>query len=98
MFQIVVTNELTTRVINEDETYITPALGDSFSHRTNVQIALGKDLDNNELFYASIDKSFYTKEIIVPFKVCILLDRFLGCSEFTFLRYISILCANYLFN
>lgn len=67
--QVVLTNEITTRIINADTKYIAPALGDGLSHRMHYQITLGRDLNDKELFYANIDKSFYCREIMVPFRV-----------------------------
>lgn len=67
--QILITNEITTRVSEENKTELIPALGDSHPHRTNFQISLAQDLDDVQVFHARIDKHFFQKEIAVPFRV-----------------------------
>lgn len=64
-----ITNELTTRITTEGDTYIVPALGDSHSHRVNHQITIGRDENDRNLFVANIDKCFVKCETKVPFEV-----------------------------
>lgn len=65
---MVITNELTTRVVSE-ETCIVPALGDSHSHRVNFQVTFGRDEDDRQLFVANIDKCYVKPEQKVAFTV-----------------------------
>lgn len=64
-----ITNELTTRVTTDGETYIVPSLGESHTHRVNHQITIGRDDKNQKLFVANIEKCFVKAEGNVPFQV-----------------------------
>lgn len=64
-----ITNELTTRVTTDGETYIVPSLGESHTHRVNHQIAIGRDDNNQKLFVANIVKCFVKAAGNVPFQV-----------------------------
>lgn len=64
-----ITNELTTRVTTDGETYIVPSLGESHTHRVNHQITIGRDDNNHKLFVANIDKCFVKAAENVPFQV-----------------------------
>lgn len=68
-FQIVITNELTTRFTADNEPQLMPALGDSHIHRMNCQITLGRDVNDRQMFAANIDKCFYGAEKTVTFLV-----------------------------
>lgn len=69
LFQVIITNEITTRFRGADETYLVPALGDSHIARVNYLITVNRDSKDTELFVANIDKSFYNVEKLVPFRV-----------------------------
>ncbi|XP_055318102.1 DNA repair protein RAD51 homolog 3-like [Sitodiplosis mosellana] len=66
---VVITNELTTRVIPDGPSCIVPALGESHSHRVNVQLTFGRDEDDRRLFVANIDKCFTKCEQKVAFQI-----------------------------
>lgn len=67
--QIVITNELTTRIYPNGESALVPALGDSHSHRVNYQIITARHESDNNIFVAKIKKSFWNAEKLVPFRV-----------------------------
>lgn len=46
-----------------------PSLGDSYSHKIPQQIGLESDVNENERFWANIEKSYYMPEVRVSFKV-----------------------------
>lgn len=67
--QILITNELTTRIIDDNNTELIPALGESHPHRTNFQISLARDCNDLQMFHASIDKHFFMENVQVSFRV-----------------------------
>lgn len=80
--QIVITNELTTRIYRNGDSILVPALGDSHSHRVNYQIIVGRDNCDDEMFVAKIKKSFWMAEKMIPFRV----GAFLCGKFFIFIR------------
>jgi len=68
---IVLTNELTTRMVetNNASTLLVPSMGDSYSHRVTQLITLACEDVRSDVFCANIDKSLYSPEIIVKFKI-----------------------------
>lgn len=67
MCQVVITNELTTRHMDEEWT-ITPALGDAHSHKINQRLMLRKEIDTGRRVI-TIDKSLICGKVSVPFQV-----------------------------
>lgn len=68
-FQVVITNELTTRIAPDGKTFIVPSLGESHSHRVNHQITIARDIDHPGLIVANVDKCFVKEEEKVAFQV-----------------------------
>lgn len=71
IFQVVITNEMTTRVDADGNTEIVPSLGESHSHRVNFQIRVSKDVDDPRRFCANIDKSFVKCEAAASFEITV---------------------------
>lgn len=68
-FQVVITNELTTRITSDGKTLIVPSLGESHSHRVNFQLTIARDINNPQLIVANVDKCYVKEEEKVPFQV-----------------------------
>lgn len=66
---IVITNELTTRIVGGNNTYFVPSMGDSHSHRVTQQITLGREDIRSNIFCANIDKSLHSPEVVVKFRI-----------------------------
>lgn len=68
---VVLTNELTTRIADPSQIdkYLVPSMGDSYSHRVTQQVTLAREDTRSEIFCASIDKSLYSPEIVVKFRI-----------------------------
>lgn len=66
---MVITNELTTHITPDGKKSIVPSLGESHSHRVNCQISIARDLDNQRLIVANVDKCFVQCEKKVAFQV-----------------------------
>lgn len=65
-----ITNELTTRIFDLNESYLVPALGDSHSHRVTQQISLFiRDARVPNRYTASIVKSLFNPVTSAEFKV-----------------------------
>uniref|UniRef100_A0A1B0A550 DNA repair protein RAD51 homolog 3 n=1 Tax=Glossina pallidipes TaxID=7398 RepID=A0A1B0A550_GLOPL len=64
---VVITNELTTRHMDEEWT-ITPALGDTHSHKINQRLWFRKEIDTG-CHFVTIDKSLICGEVSVPFQI-----------------------------
>ena len=65
--QIIITNELTTRCV-DNKWFITPALGDSHTHKINQRLILSQDEDK-DYHIVMIDKSVMCSKIAIRFKV-----------------------------
>lgn len=63
---VVITNELTTRIINDDA-IICPALGDSLAHKVGQRIILSKQKDEQNV--AFLAKCYYASKIGIPFRI-----------------------------
>ncbi|XP_055906185.1 DNA repair protein RAD51 homolog 3 [Eupeodes corollae] len=63
---IVITNELTTRIVNDIAT-VCPALGDSLAHKVGQRIILSKQ--KNEHNIAFLIKCYHVPKICIPFKI-----------------------------
>lgn len=63
---VVITNELTTRIINE-EAVIYPALGDSLAHKVGQRIILSKKKDDQ--YVAFLAKCLFAPKNGIPFKI-----------------------------
>uniref|UniRef100_A0A1B0BKK6 DNA repair protein RAD51 homolog 3 n=1 Tax=Glossina palpalis gambiensis TaxID=67801 RepID=A0A1B0BKK6_9MUSC len=64
---IVITNELTTRYVDE-EWYITPALGETHSHKINQRLMFRKEFDTGR-HVITTDKSLICGKVSIPFKI-----------------------------
>lgn len=67
--QVLITNEITSRISDDNKTEFIPALGDTHPHRTNYQISLARDLNDPQLIYARIDKHLYGETAQVALRV-----------------------------
>lgn len=67
--QVLITNEITSRISDDNKTELVPALGDTHPHRTNYQISLARDLNDPQLFYARIDKHLSEGTAQIPLRV-----------------------------
>lgn len=67
LLQVVITNELTTRVTGNDWN-ICPALGDSHEHKINQRIILSKCNEKN-YYVALMEKSNIVPQVAIPFVV-----------------------------
>ena len=65
--QVIITNELTTRCV-DNNWFITPALGDSHTHKINQRLILSHDEDK-DYNIVMIDKSVICSKIAIRFKV-----------------------------
>uniref|UniRef100_A0A1A9UNF6 DNA repair protein RAD51 homolog 3 n=1 Tax=Glossina austeni TaxID=7395 RepID=A0A1A9UNF6_GLOAU len=64
---VVITNELTTRYV-DGEWCITPALGETHSHKINQRLMFRKEMDTG-CHIVTIDKSLICGKVSVPFKI-----------------------------
>lgn len=80
-----ITNELTTRIVDLNESYLVPALGDSHSHRVTQQISLSvQDANEPNRYVASVVKSLYNPVTSAEFKVKFLNTSLLCLTIFFF--------------
>lgn len=70
---VVLTNELTTRMVDSNNTasYLVPSMGDSYCHRVGQLVTLAQYDGRSDIFYANIDKALYTPEIVVKFRITV---------------------------
>lgn len=87
--QVVITNEVTTRIVNSRQNYISATLGDSARHMTHNRIIFGRHESEYGRFFVHIEKSAHKAESTTPFMVCII-TRNISKSSFS-LKHIFIL-------
>lgn len=68
-FQVIITNELTTRCVGGNSWIVCPALGDSHAHKINTRLLLSRD-QNEENHIVMIDKSVLCNKVAFRFMVC----------------------------
>lgn len=66
---MVLTSELTTKLVDSDDACLVPSLGDSYVHRIGQLVTLGRDFVGSNVFCANIDKSFHSPEVVVKFRI-----------------------------
>lgn len=67
--QIVITNDVTTR-INGQDSQVIPALGDTHSHKINQRVILGQsDEDPAGVHIASVEKGLFRTRMAVKFQI-----------------------------
>lgn len=69
--QVVITNEITTKILNRNQTCFVASLGDSTRHRMQCRVFLRRAENKDNQYYAHIEQSIYKPESTVSFKVCI---------------------------